>query len=245
MHSEVIYEGPTHKWVMFGRDPNRPNQIIDTNQYMIISGDEAIVLDPGGVELFAPMLSSILKYVELEQIKYLFASHQDPDIISSLGFWDKTLENAKLYSPWLWEGFIRHFGMEHIEYVPIPDTGMVIQLGHISLNFSPAHYLHSSGNFNVYDPQAKILMSGDIGAALEEGDAPLYVKDFPKHIPNMKLFHQRWMPSAQAKNDWCKRVRSMDVDMMAPQHGRIFKGEQVNNFVNWFEGLEVGIAKNI
>ncbi|MFT4926392.1 MAG: flavorubredoxin [Phenylobacterium sp.] len=245
MHSEIIYEGPTHKWVMFGRDPNRPDQIIDTNQYMIISGDEAIILDPGGVELFAPMLSSVLKYVELEQIKYLFASHQDPDIISSLGFWDKTLENAKLYSPWLWEGFIRHFGMQHIEYVPIPDTGMVIQLGNISLNFSPAHYLHSSGNFNVYDPQAKILMSGDIGAALEEGEVPLFVKDFNSHTPNMKLFHQRWMPSNRAKNEWCKRVRSMDIDMMAPQHGRIFKGEHVDNFVNWFEALEVGSAKNL
>lgn len=245
MHSEIIYEGPTHKWVMFGRDPNRPEQIIDTNQYMIISGDEAIILDPGGVELFAPMLSSVLKYVELEQVKYLFASHQDPDIISSLGFWDKTLENAKLYSPWLWEGFIRHFGMQHIEYVPIPDPGMVIQLGNISLNFSPAHYLHASGNFNVYDPQAKILMSGDIGAALQPGEPPLYVKDFSKHVAHMKMFHQRWMPSNRAKNEWCKRVRGMDIDMMAPQHGSIFKGENVEHFINWFEGLEVGGAKNI
>ena len=121
----------------------------------------------------------------------------------------------------------------------------MIRLGNISLNFSPAHYLHSSGNFNVYDPQAKILMSGDIGAALEDGEPPLYVKDFQKHIPSMKLFHQRWMPSAQAKNDWCKRVRGMDIDMMAPQHGSIFKGENVGNFINWFEGLEVGIAKNL
>ena len=245
MRSEIIYESPTHKWIMFGRDPDRPDQIIDTNQYMIVSGDEAIVLDPGGVELFAPMLSSILKYVELEQVKYLFASHQDPDIISSLGFWDKTLHNGKLFSPWLWEGFIRHFGMENIEYVAIPDAGSVIQLGSISLNFTPAHYLHSSGNFNVYDPQAKILMSGDIGAAIEEGEVPLYVTDFDKHKAKMKMFHQRWMPSNQAKNDWCKRIRGMDIDMMLPQHGRIFKGDDVDNFVNWFETLEVGIANNI
>lgn len=245
MHSEIIYDGPSHKWVMFGRDPNRPDNIIDTNQYMIISGKEAIVLDPGGVELFAPMLSSALKYVEIEQIRYLFASHQDPDIISSLGFWDKTLKNAKLYSPWLWEGFIRHFGMEHIEYVAIPDSGMVVQVGNISLSFSPAHYLHSSGNFNVYDPQAKILMSGDIGAALQEGQQPLFVKEFDKHIQYMKMFHQRWMPSNRAKNDWCKRIRGMDIDMIAPQHGSIFRGENVERFVNWFEGLEVGLAKNV
>lgn len=245
MRSEIIYEGPTHKWIMFGRDPDRPDQIIDTNQYMIVSGDEAIVLDPGGVELFAPMLSSILKYVELEQIKYLFASHQDPDIISSLGFWDKTLVKGKLYSPWLWEGFIRHFGMDNIEFMPIPDSGSVIQVGSVSLTFVPAHYLHSSGNFNVYDPQAKILMSGDIGAALEkQEDVPLFVEDFDKHKAAMKMFHQRWMPSNQAKNDWCKRIRGLDIDMMLPQHGRIFKGENVDNFINWFEALEVASAVN-
>lgn len=244
MHSEVIYEGPTHKWVMFGRDPDKPEKIIDTNQYMVISGDEAIVIDPGGVELFAPMLSSILKYVELEQIKYLFASHQDPDIISSLGFWDKTLVNAKLFSPWLWEGFIRHFGMENIEFVGIPDSGSSVQVGSISLNFIPAHYLHSSGNFNVYDPAGKVLMSGDVGASLEDDNPPLYVKEFAKHTATMKLFHQRWMPSNQAKNDWCKRVRNMDVDMMLPQHGRLFKGEHVTDFINWFEALEVASAIN-
>jgi flavorubredoxin len=244
MRSEVIYEGPTHQWIMFGRDPDRPDDIIDSNQYMIISGDEAIILDPGGVELFAPMLSSILKYVELEQIKYIFASHQDPDVISSLGFWDKTLTNAKLFSPWLWEGYIRHYGLQNIEYVPIPDAGSIIQLGSISLNFTPAHYLHSSGNYNVYDPQAKILMSGDVGSALEDGNTPLYVDDFNVHKKSIKSFHQRWMPSNQAKNDWCKRVRGMDVNMMLPQHGRIFKGDHVEDFINWFETLEVAIANH-
>ena len=38
------------------------------------------------------------------------------------------------------------------------------------LRFVPAHYLHSSGNFNVYDPQARVLFSGDIGAALGDDD---------------------------------------------------------------------------
>jgi flavorubredoxin len=37
----------------------------------------------------------------------------------------------------------------------------------------------------------------------------------------------------------------MDIDMMAPQHGRIFKGEHVDNFITWFERLDVGIAKNL
>ncbi|MEQ9121194.1 MAG: MBL fold metallo-hydrolase, partial [Alphaproteobacteria bacterium] len=98
------------------------------------------------------------------------------------------------------------------------------------------------GNFSVYDPKAKILMSGDIGAALLPHDAPTIVGDFEAHIPRMKLFHQRWMPSNVAKNDWIRRVRELDIDMLAPQHGAIYTGANIARFLDWFEALEVGIA---
>lgn len=241
MKSQKIYD-EDHQWYLFGRDASKPELIIDTNQYMIVSGNEAILLDPGGVELFSPMLAAIMKYIDIEQLTHLFASHQDPDIISSLGMWDQILPHATLHSPWLWEGFIRHFGMEQITYKSIKDEGGQLQLGNISLEFIPAHYLHSSGNFHIYDPKAKILFSGDIGAALEAVDAPLFVEDFRDHVDKMKGFHQRWMPSNRAKQDWINRVRKLDIEMMVPQHGRIFKGQHVQDFLNWFETLEVGTA---
>ena len=102
--------------------------------------------------------------------------------------------------------------------------------------------IHSSGNFNVYDPQSKILMSGDIGAALDKPEAPMFVEDFDEHITKMKKFHQRWMPSNKAKQDWIDRVRRLDIEIMAPQHGSIFRGDDVKRFLDWFEALEVGSA---
>lgn len=242
MRSQSIYKDDSHEWIMFGRDPEKPDKIIDTNQYMVKCKSDALLMDPGGIELFASMLASVLQYVTLDQIKYLFASHQDPDIISSLGLWDQTLQKGKLYAPWLWESFLRHFGMEKMEYVPLADEGGYLEMDGVTLQFIPAHYMHASGNYNVYDPVAKILMSGDIGAALEDGEAPLFVDDFDSHIDKMKGFHQRWMPSNQAKSNWIARVKELDIEMMAPQHGRIFKGEQVQQFLEWFDALEVGVA---
>lgn len=241
MKTQTIYN-ENHTWLAFGRDPEKPNNIIDTNQYMVISGQQAILLDPGGIELFAPMISSVVKHIPLEQITHLFASHQDPDIISSLGLWDQVLPDATLHSPWLWEGFIRHFGMNNIKYDAIPDEGRELNLAGLSLQFIPAHYLHSSGNFHVYDPVAKILFSGDIGAALEPAESPMFVEDFDEHVPKMKMFHERWMPSNTAKNEWISRIRKLDIDMMLPQHGRIFKGDDVQRFLDWFEQLQVGSA---
>jgi flavorubredoxin len=232
-----------HRWLVFGRDPGKPDGIIDTNQYMVIIGDRALLMDPGGIEIFAPMLGAILHHVRVDQITDVFASHQDPDIISSLGLWDQALPDAKLHAPWIWESFIRHFGMKNIEYKPIADEGGTCNLGgSAELEFIPAHYLHSSGNFNVYDPRCKILMSGDIGAALEKGQTSMFVEDFDSHVSHMKMFHQRWMPSNRAKLDWIARVRKLDIEYMAPQHGRIFKGPDVQRFLDWFEALPVGSA---
>jgi flavorubredoxin len=231
-----------HQWVVFCRDDQKRERIIDTNQYMVISGDRAFLIDPGGIELFAPMLGSALNYVSIDQITDIFTSHQDPDVCSSLGLWDKALPQARLHAPWLWEGFLRHFGLDRIEYMPIEDAGGKLSLGSLTLQFIPAHYLHSSGNFHVYDPVARILMSGDVGASLEPEGAPLFVDDFEDQISRMELFHRRWMPSNRAKNDWIRRIRELDIEIMAPQHGRIFKGADVVRFLDWFEELEVGMA---
>lgn len=234
-----------YQWIVFGRDPSKPESLIDTNQYMVRTANRCLLLDPGGTELFAPMLAAALHHAPVEEITDLFASHQDPDIISSLGLWDQALPEARLHAPAIWEGFLRHFGCEKIEYVPIEDTGGTIDLGSIELELIPAHYLHSSGNFNVYDPRSKILMSGDIGAAIEPSDAPMFVEDFSEHVDKMRYFHQRWMPSNRAKNDWIKRVRKLDIEMLAPQHGRIFKGDDVGRFLDWFEALPVGSAVQV
>jgi flavorubredoxin len=242
MKSREFYTDKKHRWIVFGRDHNKPESIIDTNQYLVQCGNRSVLLDPGGIELFAPMLAAIVKEIPLEELDTLFASHQDPDIISSLGMWDQTLQNTTLHAPWLWESFIRHFGMNAIKYAPIADEGGSINLNGTCLEFIPAHYLHASGNYHVYDPAAKILMSGDVGAALEPADAPLFVTNFDEHIAHMEYFHRRWMPSNAAKNNWIHRIRQLELDFMAPQHGRIFKGDDIKRFLDWFETLDVGIG---
>ena len=244
MKSTPLYQ-EDHQWMALARDPERPEKIIDTNQFLLTKGDRAMVVEPGGIEIFPAMLSAVLQHVPVEAITDLFASHQDPDIISSLGLWDSALPTARLHAPWMWEGFIRHFGCNRIRYQGIPDQGMDITVGQARLQALPAHFLHSSGNFHLYDPGAKLLMSGDVGMAIEpeQETLPFFVEDFDAHIQYMEPLHRRWMPSEKAIKEWVARVRDLDVDMLVPQHGRILRGDDVTRFLDWFEQLEVGQTK--
>jgi len=216
-------------------------KIIDSNQYAVIHHEEVLLLDPGGLEIFPEVSAGMARILPLSQVTAVLASHQDPDIISSLALWASICPNIKVYLPWVWETFVAHYGSKEV-LRPMPDEGGMIPLGGTNeLQLIPAHYCHSSGNFSLYDPTAKILFSGDIGAALlPKEDAGIFVENFEEHTRFMEGFHKRWMPSNEAKNEWIARVRKLNVDQLCPQHGKIFKGKDVQRFLDWFEALKVG-----
>ncbi|HEX7926749.1 MAG TPA: MBL fold metallo-hydrolase [bacterium] len=243
MIAQELFSGHSRRWLFFGRDPQRPDSLIDTNQYVVQVEGRNLLLDPGGMEVFPEVVASMSKYLEMSSIDGIFASHQDPDVISSLSLWLNLKPDAVVYASWVWGKFIPHFGGGK-ELTAIPDQGMPIPLGSSrDLQAVPAHYLHSSGNFNLYDPVAKILFSGDLGAALlPEDHAPVFVKDFDAHTQYMEGFHKRWMPSNRAKNDWVDRISRMDIEYLCPQHGAIFPRHHIGRFLQWLRDLQVGSA---
>ncbi|MBK8396030.1 MAG: MBL fold metallo-hydrolase [Leptospiraceae bacterium] len=240
-----IYSEADHTWQIITRDPEKPNYLIDTNEYLITKGKNTIITDPGGSEIFPAVVSSLSTSINPKSIEYIFASHQDPDIVSSLSLWLDMNEEIKCFASRIWTSFLPHFGGNNETFISIPDNGMKFNFYDLELEFVPAHYLHSSGNFHIYDSKAKLYFSGDIGAALlphdylEEND--IYVQDFDNHIQYCKGFHQRWMGSNEAKLDWCERVSKYNIDLLCPQHGLIFRGKDVMRFINWFSELKVGV----
>lgn len=239
--TKIIFEQGSHRWVVVARDPEKPDYLIDTNEYLVMSGEHTLLTDPGGMEIFPAVFSAISADYNPQQISCLFASHQDPDIISSLSLWLDFKPDLKCYVSWLWGGFVPHFGGNDRTLIEIPDEGMEITLGSLKLQAVPAHYLHSSGNFQLYDPKARILFSGDVGAAILPSETDgLFVADFDKHIRHAEGFHRRWMGSNEAKLDWCGRASKLEIDMLCPQHGAIYQGRDVERFINWFAELPVG-----
>lgn len=239
----TLYEKGAHSWRVVARDPSRPNHLIDTNEYLISHGDATLLTDPGGQEVFPAVFAAIAEGWDPRKISMLFSSHQDPDVISSLALWLDFNPALKCHTSWLWCTFIPHFGGDEGTLVPIPDEGCGIEVGGFMLQAVPAHFLHSSGNHHLFDPEAGILFTGDVGAALQPPEAPLFVDNFAEHIKLAEGFHRRWMGSAVAKNDWCQRARALKPNMLCPQHGSIYRGDDVMRFIDWFEALEVGVLR--
>jgi flavorubredoxin len=241
MRVETLFKNNTHNWMVMGRDPDRHDDVIDTNHYLIQHNGRGLLLDPGGLENFAVVAAEFSGHFDIADLEAVFATHQDPDVISSIPLWVQANPRLAVYVPKIWANFITHAGVNPKNIRSMPDDGGSITLGGHDLDIIPAHYLHSPGNVSLYDPDAKILYSGDIGSAiLPKEESGLFVEDFTAHIAFMDYFHRRWMPSNTAKSRWIAEVRKRDVDMLCPQHGSIFRGEDVGRFLTWFENLDVG-----
>ncbi|MFM2418575.1 MAG: hypothetical protein RL385_3298 [Pseudomonadota bacterium] len=240
----TIFESGDHAWKAVARDPDRQGHLIDTNEYVIASDGDAILTDPGGQEIFPAVFCALNESFDPRRISHIFSSHQDPDVISSLALWLAFNPQLRCYASWLWSGFIPHFGGDGGTIIPLPDHGATITVGKLQLEALPAHFLHSSGNFHLYDPKAKILFTGDVGAALLPDHAQgLFVESFSDHVRYIEGFHRRWMGSMPAKRAWCERVSKMQIDMLCPQHGAIYQGKDVPRFIEWFDALEVGVLR--
>lgn len=246
--SYTLFSNGTHRCICFSSLVK--GEGVQANQFLIIHDKHAAVIDPGGDLTYTPLTIELMKYVRLQDLDYVIASHQDPDIITSMPRW-LVHTNATVVASKLWARFLPHLNSAFMSdrmkgdwserLIELPDRGQDIPMDDTVIKSLPGHFLHSVGNFQFYDPISKILFSGDMGASIVP-DAKTPVENFDEHIPFMRGFHQRYMCSRKVIKLWANMVREMDVEMMVPQHGKAFVGkEMVHKFLDWIEELDCGI----
>jgi flavorubredoxin len=237
--ADILFDNGEHQCIFF--EDFTEGEMVPANQHLVIHKGKGVLLDPGGHKVYSKIFSALPEHLPPALLEYLFLSHQDPDIVASVNGWLMITE-AEAYMPEIWTRFVAHFGVDGSvmdRMKGIPDEGMIMDLKGCHLLVLPAHFLHSPGNFQLYDPISKILYSGDLGASITPYR---YVEDFEAHKGQMLGFHQRYMCSSEACRLWAKMVRRLDIETIAPQHGALFKGKELSNkFIDWVEGLTVGV----
>lgn len=218
---------------------------VQANQFLVVDNGAGVLIDPGGNMTYSGLLLGVQKLLPPKDLKLILASHPDPDIIGSLNKWFVS-SNCQVLISRIWTRFVPHLtsGKDIAgRVVGIPDEGMDIALGDSIIKALPAHFLHSEGNFQFYDTVSKILFSGDLGTSLVPSAlAAEPVRDLDAHLRLMAGFHRRYMGANKVCRLWANMVRSLDIEMIVPQHGsRIVGRAMVEQFIGWVENLSCGI----
>lgn len=236
-----LFDSDEHRNLLFP-DFETGELAVQANQHLIVHGKAAMLLDPGGHKVYAKVLGETFAQLGKAKLESIVLSHQDPDIVAAINGW-LTTTDAVAYLPSLWARFVPHFGLDRLlgeRLRPVPDEGAWVDLDGAPIALLPAHFLHSCGNLHVYDPTAKILYTGDLGASL--GQPYREVPDFDEHLQYMEGFHRRYMSSNRMMKAWAAMVRPLEIETIAPQHGAMMRGpEMVERFIGWCEGLECGL----
>jgi len=244
--AKILFKNKHHRVLLF-QNLVEGDEGIQCNQFLIQHGNQCALLDPGGLLSYAGLAEQLTQLGMFDKLRYVVASHQDPDVIGSL---DKWLLNTpcQVAVSKLWARFFPHITSRALQkqlskrLIALPDAGQVLPLAGAELVILPAHYLHSVGNFSLYDPESRILFSGDIGASVVPSDLFEPVTDFQAHVKYMDGFHRRYMVSNKALKLWVNMVRDLDPELLVPQHGRYFSGkESISQFLDWLEGLRCGV----
>jgi hypothetical protein len=167
----VLYDHDGHRCLMFTDLTEEGGEAVQSNQFLVVDGDTGAVIDPGGNLAYSELYVGMTQHFPPSRLTALIASHADPDIIGSLDRWT-TATQAKIYVSKVWERFVPHFckpGKTTGRVVGIPDAGMHIRIGRHALIALPAHFMHSEGNFQFFDPPSGILFSGDLGVSIGSG----------------------------------------------------------------------------
>lgn len=244
----VLYQDHDHQCLLF--DHLVTGEGVQSNQFLIMHKGKAVLLDPGGDMTFNALSEGISKYCDITKLDFIFASHQDPDIISSLDRW-LLKTPCKVVSSRLWARFLPHLVSDSVRQsiksdvfdriIAVPDEGINVPVGDTVIQCLPAHFLHSVGNLHFYDPVSKILFSGDLGGSFGVEQNGGAVTDFAQHIPYMIGFHRRYMTGNRVCKLWADMIRTLDVEMIVPQHGLYFKGKPIiNEFLDWISNLQCG-----
>lgn len=241
-NEQIIYDDGIHKCIKFSFDNEEVEEsFLAVNQYLIIQNNSAVLVDPGSQASYDELFDAITKYIDIENLKYIFYSHQDPDVAGSIAEWSVSSPAKHIVSK-LWVRFMSHYGLMNFnKLIPLEDGGAKISFGKDYLKFIPAHFLHSPGSFSLYDSRSKILFSGDIGASItKEYSSDKKSVKFDDIKESMEAFHQRYMAGNHLCRLWCKRVKKYDINLMAPQHGSLLEKEEFEKFLVWFEELQCG-----
>ncbi|MBI5593147.1 MAG: MBL fold metallo-hydrolase [Deltaproteobacteria bacterium] len=235
------------------------------NPYLIVDGNEAVVIDAGSRPDFSTVMMKILEIgIDASSISALIYQHYDPDLCGSVAHFEDIIDRAdlKIISDKENNMFIRHYAVSS-RLVSIDSIDHVFQFSSgRKLQFFNTPYSHCAGSFVTYDTKTRVLFTSDLfGSYGDHWD--LFLSLCPEcltcrdpetdmercacdraycPIPDIFRFHRMIMTSEKALGYAMRIIQEIPVAVIAPQHGSILTDPRDIRFVAQSLALLKGVG---
>lgn len=210
---------------------------IDCNPYLLVDGDEAVLIDPGSPLDFEMVFENISSIIPLDKIKYVILHHNDADFCAAVPLLEKKGMKFQIVTTWKTMNMVQFFGIKSEYYlIEEHENKLTLSSGRI-LEFINTPYLHFAGAFNTYDTKSKVLFSSDLFGALSYNHS-VYADE--SYMPKMLTFHEHYMPSNTVLRPIMDLLLTYDISAILPQHGSIIN-KDVKKYMYALRTLECGI----
>ncbi len=215
------------------------NDPFQCHPYFINNGSESILIDPGSMLQREDIIRKIEMACDLKDVKYIILHHQDPDLCAAVPYLEELInrDDLQIVTHSRMSVLIKHYGLRS-SYYNIDENDFQLKAGNRLLQFYTTPYCHSPGAFVTYDQETKVLFSGDIFGGLEDSWHFLADENYFRHIEG---FHMAYMPSRDILNYALRKIESLDIDLIAPQHGSIIQRKFISGLIEKMKQMECGL----
>ena len=224
-----------------------PSSLLQCNTYLRqFSGpghSTSVCVDPGSrfdLSVIEANLSALLGDSGLD---FITVNHQDPDVTGNL---PSLCEGHPAATVILTEDTWRlaqHLLVQpgQLRFPPALSNRPQTLRDGIAWNPVPTPFCHFRGAMAFYDPESRILFTGDLFGGLNQlGRVHLFAEE--ADWAGIAQFHQIYMPSREVLRYAVRQIRALRpaVEVIAPQHGHVIAGDLVPLFLERMEQLLVG-----
>ena len=240
---ENIYDVGVQDWAVRDFHGYKTERGATYNSYLIM--DEHITLIDTVKACFTEeLLRNISAVTPLESIENIVINHVEPDHSGAMPALAKACPNAKFYITMQGKNeAIQHYG-DIFNFIVVKD-GATLEIGKRTLTFASMAMLHWPDSMATYSAYDKILFSNDAF-----GQHYATSKRFDNEVDYAELFFEAkkyfanilW-PYARLINRAVDKLGNMDITMIAPSHGVIWKRyipEIIKAYVDWGNGVKDG-----
>lgn len=250
MTPAAVPEGPQEIiqdcW-MVGR--RNPVALLQCNTYLrrFETGRDPVhvCVDPGSRLDFPVVKQNMDQLVgDLEAIKSFTLNHQDPDVVGNALFLCEANPNiSALMTEEVWR-LAQHldFKPRRLHLANVARSHTVTMADRYRWQLVPTPFCHFRGALAFYDPELRTLFSGDLFGGLNQlNRVHLWAQE--DDWAGIAQFHQIYMPTREALRYAVRQIRALKpaVEVIAPQHGFVIKGDLVPLFLDRMHELLVGL----